>query len=318
MEEAARLWLAATSAWSGIPIGSLALLLIHRLTGGRWGEALGPVLRPAAALTPLAALAFLPIALALSSLYPWAADPSQAPPGVAALYLHPAAFLARSVIALVLWSVIGLVVAAGRGGPLFAAIALLLHGVMISLIAVDWVLSLEPGVTSSAFAAGFAVEQLLTALAFAALLAPTTLAPRDANDLASLLIATLTGTVYIALMSFLVAWYGDLPDKAAWYLRRTEHGLVWLIVAALAAGALIPFGILLNGSARRSRPALRLVGALVLLGVALHRLWLVAPAFAAPGLPLVLGAAGLVALAGATVAMVRRAERSSGGLFHVR
>ena len=34
-------------------IGSLALLMIHRLTGGRWGEALEPLLRPLALTLPL-------------------------------------------------------------------------------------------------------------------------------------------------------------------------------------------------------------------------------------------------------------------------
>ncbi|ACA20107.1 conserved hypothetical protein [Methylobacterium sp. 4-46] len=316
--QAARGWLAAYAAWSGIPIGSLALLLIHGLTGGRWGEALAPVLRPAASLTPLAALAFLPIALGLAAIYPWAADPAQAPPQVAPLYLHPTFFLARSVLALVIWSVIGLVVAAGRGGGLFAAVALLLHAVLISVIAVDWVLSVEPGFTSSAFAAGFAIEQMLSALAFAALLAPPDLAGRDASDLAGLLLATLTGTVYIALMSFIVAWYGDLPDKAAWYLRRGQHGLVWLIVAAVAAGAVLPFGLLLNGHLRRSRAALRLVGGLVLLGIGLHRLWLVAPAYDPPGPPLLLGALGLLAAVAVTVGLVRLSGRLLARLFPAR
>ena len=54
-------WLAAFVFWSGIPIGSLVLLLIHRLVGGRWGEALAPALRPAALFVPLAAIVFIPI-----------------------------------------------------------------------------------------------------------------------------------------------------------------------------------------------------------------------------------------------------------------
>ncbi|ACL61634.1 conserved hypothetical protein [Methylobacterium nodulans ORS 2060] len=305
MDQAVRGWLAAYAAWSGIPIGSLVLLLIHGLTGGRWGEALGPVLRPTAALMPLAALAFVPIGLALAAIYPWAADPAHAPPQVGPQFLNPTFFLARSTLALVVWSAVGLVVAAGRGGPLFAALALLLHGILISVIAVDWVLSVEPGFVSSAFAAGFAIEQILSALAFAALLAPASLDTERAGDLGGLLIATLLGTVYIGLMSFIVAWYGDLPDKAEWYLRRTEHGFVWLLVAALVAGAVLPFALLLRKSLRQNRSVLRLVGALVLLGVALHRLWLVVPAFDERGLALLLASASLCLLAALTIGLVR-------------
>ena len=312
-QAAARGWLAAYAAWSGIPIGSVVLLLIHRLTGGRWGEVLSPVLRPAAGLTPLAALAFVPVGIALASLYPWAADPGHAPPGVALLYLHPTAFLARSTVALVAWSLAGLVVAAGRGGPLFAAGALLLHGVLISVIAVDWVLSLEPGFVSSVFAAGVAIEQVLAALAFAALLSPPALDEGSAGDLGGLLIAAMLGTLYIGLMSFIVAWYGDLPEKAEWYLRRAEPGTVWLVLAAIAAGALVPFGLLLNGRLRRSRAVLRATGALVLTGVALHGFWLIVPAFDRRTLPLAFAAASFGLLALVSAAVVRQFVRRLAG-----
>ncbi len=43
--------------------------------------------------------------------------------------------------------------------------------------------------------------------------------------MAALLIATLLGVVYLEFMTFVVAWYGDLPDKAAWFLKRAEFGL---------------------------------------------------------------------------------------------
>src|SRR5665213_2471458 len=45
-------WLLALTYISAFPIGSLALLMIHRLTGGRWGEALEPFLRPLSRTTP--------------------------------------------------------------------------------------------------------------------------------------------------------------------------------------------------------------------------------------------------------------------------
>ena len=38
-------WLAALTLFSAWPLGSIALLLIHSLTGGRWGEVLRPALR---------------------------------------------------------------------------------------------------------------------------------------------------------------------------------------------------------------------------------------------------------------------------------
>ena len=37
-------WLAALTAWLGWPLGCMGLLLIHALTGGRWGYAIRPQL----------------------------------------------------------------------------------------------------------------------------------------------------------------------------------------------------------------------------------------------------------------------------------
>ena len=37
-------WLAALTAWLGWPLGCMALMLIHALTGGRWGYAIRPQL----------------------------------------------------------------------------------------------------------------------------------------------------------------------------------------------------------------------------------------------------------------------------------
>src|SRR5581483_6737114 len=48
-KSAAAGWLVGFLFWSQLPIGSLVLLLIHALTGGRWGESLRPALAPTAA-----------------------------------------------------------------------------------------------------------------------------------------------------------------------------------------------------------------------------------------------------------------------------
>jgi hypothetical protein len=279
MASLARGWLLAWLVWSAVPVGSLVLMLIHRVTGGRWGEALAPALRPAAALMPLAALAFLGVAFSLPTLYPWAADPGAVKPGIAALYLDPALFDLRAAVALVGWSVLALLCRAGRCGPLAAALGLSFYGLSISLVAVDWILSVEPHFTSSAFAAGIALHQILAALAWAALASPPGLDEDRAADLAGLILATLLGVLYMSLMAYIVAWYGDLPEKSAWYLKRGTGPWIAVLLAALAAGGLLPFAGLLFARIRRSAASLRVVGLLVLVGVALHLAWYVLPAY---------------------------------------
>jgi hypothetical protein len=272
-------WLTAFVFVSGIPIGSLVLLLIHRLTGGRWGEALAPVLTPAITMVPLVAVVFLPLAFGLSAPYRWAADKSVLRPVVAHIYLNQPAFVLRAAIALIGWSVLAVFVVRRRCTMLMAGLGLTFHGVVTSLVSVDWILSVDSSFSSSAFAATLAIQQILSALCFAAIAGPPGMQDEVTADLGGLIMASLLGTVYLGLMSFIVIWYGNLPDKAVWYLTRGQDGWQWVIVSALAIGALLPLGLLLKQSFRQSPASLRLIGSLILIGVFLHVLWLIAPAF---------------------------------------
>ncbi|MGH1573554.1 hypothetical protein ACRAWG_26445 [Methylobacterium sp. P31] len=310
MQALARGWLLAWLTWSAVPVGSLVLMLIHRVTGGRWGEALTPVLRPAAALVPLAALAFLGVALGLSAVYPWAADPGTVKPGVAELYLDPALFDLRAAVTLVGWSVLALLCLAGRCGSLVAALGLSFYGLTISLVAVDWILSAEPHFTSSAFPASLALHQILAALAWAAVASPPGLDEERASDLAGLILATLLGVLYMGLMSYIVAWYGDLPEKSVWYLKRGTGPWLAVLLAALTAGGVLPFAALLFARVRQSAAALRVVGLLVLVGVALHLAWYVLPAYETGAGPAAAFAAlGVALLALLSVPVGRRLAR---------
>lgn len=279
IEPLLRGWLVAFAVCGTIPIGSTIWLLIHRLTGGQWGFAAAPVLRPAAAMTPLLVAAFLPVLVGLHQIYPWAADPSATPADVARWYLNEPSFLMRSLIALIGWSFLSVVFAAGLGSRLLAGLGLAFFGLTISLVAVDWYLSLEPLYVATAFAAMIAIQQLLMALAVTTLIGPPAIEGKVAGDLGALLIATLLGVVYLEFMTFVVAWYGDQPEKAAWFLERSSSAWISVLMMTLVVGVVAPFGMLLMQRVRHSRHGLRIASVLILFGTLLHFVWLLAPAF---------------------------------------
>jgi hypothetical protein len=279
IEPLLRGWLLAFAIFSTVPVGSMIWLMIHRLTGGEWGLAAAPVLRPAAATTPLLLIAFAPVLLGLRDIYPWAADPSVVPADVAHWYLNGPWFALRSLIALAGWSLLALVFCIGAGSRLLAGLGLAFYGLTISFVAVDWYLSLEPHYVATAFAATIAIQQLLATLAVAVLVGPPAIEGKVADSLGGLLIATLLGVVYLEVMTFVVAWYGDLPDKAAWFIKRADAGWLSVSISALVVGAGLPFGMLLARAIRRSRRGLRIAAALILFGTTLHFAWLLVPEF---------------------------------------
>ena len=63
-------WLAAVTLFAAWPLGSMALLMIHALTGGRWGDALQPALRLGVCALPLLLPAALPLIAGLAPALP--------------------------------------------------------------------------------------------------------------------------------------------------------------------------------------------------------------------------------------------------------
>lgn len=292
-QAAAAGWLVAVTYCGAVPVGALVWLMIHRLTGGAWGETLRPAFAAATLSLPVLAVLSLPILLAPPSLYAWARSTEGLQPDVVNLYLNHYGFAARGGAALLIWSLLGRYFArAGTQRGVFSAAAgIAVHGLLISLVAWDWLLSIDPHQVSSAFPASVAVAQLLAALAWVALVAPLA-APKIAADLSGLLLACLLGLVYLDYMQWLVAWYSDQPADAPWYLRHGAGAWVALPAGAFTIGGVLPFALLLDGGRRRSPTSLRIVGAAVLCGLWLRQLWLVAPAV------------GAAALATASLAMI--------------
>jgi hypothetical protein len=274
---AARGWLCAFVLIAMVPIGSLALLMVHGISGGRCGHDLAPVLIPAARCIPLLIVAFVPVVLFRAEIYRW--DELQIPPDVRAYYLNPAFFDARTLIALAIWS--GLAWAGVWRRSLFAGLGLVVHLILMTFIPADWVLTLRPGSTSAGFGLGFGIEQMGAAPGLAAALAVQGPDPRACRDLAGMIVSTLLGAVYFIYMQFIVTWYGNIPEKVHWYVTHSSAGWSILAFAAFTIGAALPFLAILHPAVRREPALLRVVGILVLCGIALHVAWLTAPAFGA-------------------------------------
>jgi multisubunit Na+/H+ antiporter MnhF subunit len=304
-ESIARGWLYGFVLVSMAPIGCLTLLLVHGITGGRWGEDLAPCLVPTARAMPMLFLAFLPILAFRHLIYPWP-DPD-VPELVTRYYLFPAFFDTRTLLAIAVWTF--MVWRRAWATPLAAGLGLTAHLVLMTFIPADWVLTLEPGTTSAAFGMSFGIEQIFAALALAAVLTPQGDDPRANRDLAGMMLSALLGTVYFVYVQFVIIWYGNIPEKVRWYVvRSATAGWVTIAIAAFLLAAAIPFLSVLSRLVRQSPAALRVVGFSVLTGIALHIVWLTAPSLGtAMLLPAVLAALSIaLVIAYASLQLVER------------
>ena len=74
-------WLAAFVFWLGLPLGAVALIMIHDLVGGPWGITLRRPLAAIAATLPIFPLVIIPVLAGLAALYPWARPGASSPSG---------------------------------------------------------------------------------------------------------------------------------------------------------------------------------------------------------------------------------------------
>ena len=324
-------WYTAVLAWLPIPLGCLMLLVAYHLLGGRLLEALGMPILAGARVLPPALLLLVPASPFLSDLFPWshvARLAGSQPAAPARSWLSPEALLGRGALYVLVLGGLALLLAApprSRDGserrPARGAVGGILIGVVGSLMAFDWLMSLEPGFRSSVFGLYVLSGAALSGFAFSLLLAlragdpsehPRLLGEERLVGQGNLFLSLVLIWGYFAFVQWLVVWSGNTPRGADWYLQRS-HG-AWLVVAwlyALAQG-LLPLAVLISVRARTSAPTLQALCALVLAGHLLEMIWIVGPAFE-PTLSWILPlVAALLAVGGLLLWLVRHQLRSAG------
>ncbi len=226
-------WLAALACWIGWPLGCMALLLIHSITGGRWGEVIRPQLILGVMSLPLVVIAVLPLIPELHALYPWA-RPDIARDLGNTRYLNVPFVCGRGVLYLALWLGLGGLVlralrqpdperALHRLSP-FGLIMLMLTGTFSGF---DATLSLDPHFNSSIWGMIVAGELVLLALTVATFYTLLISWPerRAIEDLGKLTLGLLVLWGYFVFMQLLIVWNSDLATDAPWYVARSA---AWL------------------------------------------------------------------------------------------
>jgi hypothetical protein len=295
-------YLMAWTFWTGISLGSLALLFLHALSGGRWGFAIRRPLEAAALNLPLTGLLFLPVLAGLHTLYPWS-RPGLEDPAILrkAPYLNVPFFVARQCAYFAIWTLLAWreralsrvldaesSPAAAGGLTRLGAIGLLVYFVAYTFASVDWLMSLEPRWFSTMFPVRMMIGDALMALALSTIVA-LRLARRPPmrrlfrkpclNDMGNLLLAFTILWIYMAFMEFLIIWNGNLPDDNNWYAHRAHGGWQYVPVALVLFHFAAPAAIFLSRSAKRNARVVFAVALGLMLVHLADQFWVVIPSF---------------------------------------
>ena len=301
-------WLVAFLYWLGASLGSLAILSLQHITGGRWGATIRRPLEAAAGTIPLMALFFVPIVIGLPILYEWARPDVVAHDPILqakAFYLNKPFFIGRAVFYFAVWSLLARQLirwssqededghSPRRAGRVYSAsiAGLILYILTLTFASIDWGMSLTPHWYSHIYGLVFAIGQVTTAMTMmimaTAMFADTfpmskVATPERFHDLGKLLFAFVMVWGYFHVSQFLIIWSADLPEEVTWYIDRTAGGWKQLVICVVVLEFVIPFALLLSRSLKRNKTALVRVAAVLLLARYLDIYWWIMPSFS-PG-----------------------------------
>ena len=266
--------------WLGIALGSVALLMMHDLTGGKWGNAIRGPLSAAALTLPLLAILFIPVLAGVHALYPW--THSNAPQVIRkAIYLNIPFFIVRAVLYFACW--IALAWATVRRRARFAPWAgggLVLYSVTMTFAGWDWMMSLEPKWWSTIYGMIVITGQGISALALMVIVAALWhRTDEQLHDLGNLLLAFVIFWTYVSFSQLLLIYAGDIKEEIAWYLPRLQTSWMWLAVALISFFFFAPLIVLLFRFVTRNAILLAAVGVLLLAMRGVDLFWTIAPAF---------------------------------------
>jgi hypothetical protein len=291
--------------WTGITVGSLALLMLQHLTGGGWGLVIRRVLEASTRTLALVAVMFVPILLGAHSIYhEWTNQEELAKHHIVNFktpYLNLTFFTVRAIIYFGVWLALAYFLnkwslAQDRTADnrytknmrLLSGPGMVILIFTVTFASVDWYMSLEPEWFSTIFGFIFVAAWSLSALAF--VIAVMARLSRDEpmrrivaslhfHDLGKLLLALVMLWAYFAFSQYLIIWSGNLPEEITYYLERTHGAWGAIVVTIGILHFAAPFLFLLSRSLKRNPQKLVIVAVLILVMRAVDLLWVLAPAF---------------------------------------
>jgi hypothetical protein len=284
-----RSYLLAYVFWIGLALGSLGVVMLHNLVGGRWGVTIRSFIESGMRTLPLMAVLVIPILAGIPVLYHWVhPDPLDAVLRFKQPYLNVPFFIGRTVFYFIVW--IGLMLLLSkrreRESRFISAPGIIIFVFTVTFAAVDWIMSLEPHWYSTIYGAILLVGQTLNVLAFSIILLfwlskrgalGDIIGPEHFHDLGNLMLAFTVLWAYTSFSQYLIIWSGNIPEETTWYTRRSNNGWQIASVALIVFHFAVPFFVLLSRFVKRRGQLLARVAAWMILARLLDLFYWIVP-----------------------------------------
>ena len=276
---------------TSVALGGMVFISLQYLSGAAWCAGIRRVPEAIMAAVPVSAVLMLSLFFGRGWIYPGTQAGPQVPPSAhaaATLYLSAPFFFGRMAVFVMLWAAFAYLMRRTslqqdadasprhhRRMVRYCAAFTVVFAISFSLASFDWIMTLDRQWTSTIFAVYMFAGVLVHGLA-AITLGVVLLRQRgylaglvsddQLHDLGKLLFAFTTFWAYIWFSQYFLIWYGNIPDEAVYYLRRTSANWMALFLANVVVNWAVPFLVLLSRSAKRSPAVLKWVAIVLLAG----------------------------------------------------
>jgi len=285
-----------------IAVGSLFLVALEYAAGADWSTPFRRISEFFAAALPLLLLFVIPLFFSTKNLFLWShANYIQNDKIMEAksAYLNTPFFVVRVIIVLLLWCFFYWIITKNsrkqdsiqdqlltKRNITLSVIFIPIFAITITLIAVDWVMSLESKWFSTIFGVYLFAGVVLCSLGVLTLSAiklkekgylHSAIGKDHFYSLGTLMFAFTVFWGYIAFSQYMLMWYGNLPEETFWFMQRWDGG--WKIVSILLiiTHFIVPFFALISYEAKTNIKRLKFMSIWILCVHFLDMYWLIMP-----------------------------------------
>lgn len=287
-----------------IGAGSLFLVGLEHLVGAKWSTPLRRIIEIFSFMIfPALIIGLIIYGFGMNTLYDaWVNNPT----GDAMIkgksgYLNKTWFLIRFAIVFIFWIAFYIFFINNskkqdntrdqkytRLNNKFAPVFIIGFAFTISLLAIDWIMTLSPKWFSTMFGVAYFGGTVTAALA-ANLYATVKmkengyLHPQMKNDtfysLSGLMFGFNCFWAYVSFCQFMLIWYSNIPEETFWFLLRWDGTWYWYTLSMIVFHFVIPFAVLVSRSSKTNLSRLKTMSIWMLVAHYVDLYWQVVPTF---------------------------------------
>lgn len=291
---------------ASVSVGSILLIALEYLAGAVWSTPMRRVTEFIASSLPFVVILAIPMFFSLHDLFHWThieavdVDTDKILKGKSP-YLNIPFFIIRFVVIFGIFFLFYKIFTRNSqkqdesGDQRLTSINVKLSAVFmplvaigLSVLAIDWIMSLEPHWFSTIFGIYYISGTVLAGLGATTYAVVKlnengyfipALKPDHFYSLGALMFAFINFWAYIAFSQFMLIWYANIPEETFWFMSRWSGDWKFVSVAMIFVRFIVPYAGLLSQPSKMDPRRLKIMSLWILFSHFFDIYWLVVPNF---------------------------------------